>query len=56
MVALLEKIRKAGVPLKEFAGVGSYRGILTGFNDAFLVDAVTRDRLIAERSFESRTC
>ncbi|HEY7314655.1 MAG TPA: N-6 DNA methylase [Gemmataceae bacterium] len=47
IVALLEKIRRAGVPLKEFAGSCPYRGILTGFNDAFLMDTATKERLIA---------
>jgi Eco57I restriction-modification methylase len=47
VLALLEKIRRVGVPLKEFAGTGPYRGIMTGFNDAFVVDAATRDRLVS---------
>jgi hypothetical protein len=44
---LLEKIRGAGVPLGKFAGSRLYRGILTGLNDAFVVDQDTRDRLVA---------
>ena len=44
---LLEKIRRAGVPLAEYAGVRPYRGNLTGFNEAFLIDTPTRDRLVA---------
>jgi hypothetical protein len=47
VVALMEKVRRAGVPLKEFAGTGPYRGILTGFNDAFLLDTATKDRLVS---------
>ena len=47
VMALMEKIRRVGVPLKEFAGSGPYRGILTGFNDAFLMDAPTKQLLIA---------
>ena len=27
--------------------VKPYRGVLTGFNEAFLIDAATRDRLVA---------
>ena len=27
-----------------------YRGVTTGFNEAFVVDRTTRDRLIAEHS------
>jgi N-6 DNA Methylase len=44
--ALMEKIRRVGVPLKDFAGVNPRRGILTGFNDAFLIDTRTRDALV----------
>jgi hypothetical protein len=47
VVALLEKVRRAGVPLKEFAASSPYRGILTGFNDAFLLDAATKEKLVA---------
>ena len=43
---LLAKIRRAGVPLVEYAGVKPYRGVLTGFNEAFLIDTATRDRLV----------
>lgn len=46
VVALLDKIRKAGVPLKDYAGTVPYRGILTGFNDAFLLDTATKERLV----------
>lgn len=46
--ALLEKIRNTGVPLREFTGSRSIRGILTGFNEAYFVDSETRNRLIAE--------
>lgn len=42
---LMAKIRANGVPLTEFAGVKPYRGILTGFNEAFLIDSSTRDAL-----------
>ncbi|NTU78518.1 MAG: hypothetical protein HGA45_03805 [Chloroflexales bacterium] len=45
---LMEKIRRAGVPLAEFAGVKPYRGVLTGFNEAFLIDTPTRERLLRE--------
>lgn len=46
--ALMAKIRARGVPLTEFAGVKPYRGILTGFNEAFVIDTATRNRLVAE--------
>jgi len=44
---LLDKIRRKGVPLTEYAGGKPFRGVLTGFNEAFLVDTPTRDRLVA---------
>lgn len=43
---LMEKIKANGVPLKEFAGVGPLRGILTGFNEAFLIDTATKKQLV----------
>ncbi|MCG9886521.1 MAG: Eco57I restriction-modification methylase domain-containing protein [Cyanobacteria bacterium] len=46
--ALMQKIRQVGVPLTEFAGTKPYRGILTGFNQAFLIDGQTRQKLISE--------
>lgn len=45
---LLAKIQRVGVPLTEFAGVKPYRGVLTGLNEAFLIDTSTRERLIRE--------
>jgi hypothetical protein len=45
---LLEKIRRAGVPLAEYAGVRPLYGIKTGLNEAFLIDTATRDRLVEE--------
>jgi type I restriction-modification system DNA methylase subunit len=45
---LLEKLRKAGKPLGEYVGGRFYRGILTGLNEAFVVDQETRDMLITE--------
>ncbi len=48
ILALMEKLRKRGVPLKEYVQGRFYRGILTGLNKAFVIDQVTRDRLIKE--------
>ncbi|MCH8528072.1 MAG: Eco57I restriction-modification methylase domain-containing protein [Kiritimatiellae bacterium] len=45
---LLEKIQRLGTPLGEVVEGRFYYGIKTGFNDAFVVDAETRDQLIAE--------
>jgi len=42
---LLKKIRAAGVPLAEFAGVKPLYGIKTGFNEAFLIDTPTKEAL-----------
>ncbi|MCU0858518.1 MAG: hypothetical protein MUC65_08975 [Pontiellaceae bacterium] len=46
--ALMQKLRAAGKPLGEYVDGKFYRGILTGFNEAFVIDRATRDRLIAE--------
>ncbi|MGD1900784.1 MAG: Eco57I restriction-modification methylase domain-containing protein [Geitlerinemataceae cyanobacterium] len=47
---LLAKLRQAGTPLGNFIEGQLYRGILTGLNDAFVIERETRDRLIAEDS------
>ncbi|MDB9304833.1 TaqI-like C-terminal specificity domain-containing protein [Nodularia spumigena CS-591/12] len=48
IIDLLGKIRNAGTPLGEDVNGRFYRGILTGFNQAFIVDQATRDKLINE--------
>jgi hypothetical protein len=45
---LMAKVRRVGVPLVEYAGVKPYRGVLTGLNEAFLIDTPTRDRLVKQ--------
>lgn len=45
---LLDKLRTAGTPLGEYVEGKIYRGVLTGLNEAFVIDAATRARLIAE--------
>ncbi|WP_069471863.1 Eco57I restriction-modification methylase domain-containing protein [Candidatus Marithrix sp. Canyon 246] len=45
---LMKKLRQIGTPLGEYVQGRFYRGVLTGFNDAFVIDAATRDKLIAE--------
>ena len=50
---LLEKLYTVGKPLKEYVNGRIYRGIVTGLNEAFIVDRDTRDRLIAEHSASS---
>jgi len=44
---LLARIRAAGVPLGDYVEGRFYRGILTGYNDAFVIDGATRAALIA---------
>jgi len=46
--ALLAKLKSKGTPLGEYVNGRFYYGIKTGFNEAFVVDRATRDRLIAE--------
>jgi len=46
--ALLKKLRQTGAPLKEYVKGRIYYGIKTGFNEAFVIDTATRERLIAE--------
>ncbi len=48
LLRLRGKIEKAGAPLREYLKEGLYRGIITGLNEAFVIDAQTRKRLIAE--------
>ena len=45
---LLAKLRSSGVPLEKYAEEKIYRGIITGLNEAFVIDAPTRARLITE--------
>jgi adenine-specific DNA-methyltransferase len=45
---LLDRIRAAGKPLGEYVEGRFYRGILTGFNDAFVIDGPKKDSLIEE--------
>jgi type I restriction-modification system DNA methylase subunit len=47
---LLNKLKETGVPLGEYVKGEIYRGVLTGLNEAFVIDAETRKRLIAEDS------
>jgi len=42
------KIEQNSVKLKDVEGVAIFRGVTTGFNDAFIIDEVTKKQLIAE--------
>jgi type I restriction-modification system DNA methylase subunit len=46
---LLKKIRSTGVPIEEYVGAKIYRGILTGLNEAFIIDE-KKDEWIQEDS------
>lgn len=45
---LLSHIRNAGTPLGEYVHGRLYRGVITGLNEAFVIDVATRNQLIAE--------
>jgi len=45
---LLDRIRKTGMPLGEYCNGQIYYGIKTGYNEAFVIDQSTHDRLILE--------
>jgi adenine-specific DNA-methyltransferase len=51
---LLEKIKRKGVPLGEYVKGKIFYGIKTGFNEAFIIDEATRDRLISEDPLSSQ--
>jgi len=44
---LKKRIEQKGIPLKNW-DVNIYRGILTGFNEAFIIDTETKERLCRE--------
>ncbi|MFH1628268.1 MAG: TaqI-like C-terminal specificity domain-containing protein, partial [Pseudomonadota bacterium] len=48
VLALMEKLSKAGKPLGEYVQGKFYYGIKTGLNEAFVIDETTRQQLIAE--------
>jgi len=45
---LLKKLLDAGIPLGEYVKGKIYRGVLTGLNEAFVIDEETKNRLIKE--------
>jgi hypothetical protein len=45
VLSLKDKIEKVGKPLKDW-DVKIYRGVLTGYNDAFIIDTETRNRIL----------
>jgi hypothetical protein len=47
-IDIFEKMKKHGIPLGEYVKGKIYRGILTGLNEAFVIDCATRNRLVRE--------
>ena len=45
--SIKRKIESAGVPLKDW-DINIYRGVLTGYNDAFIIGGAKRDEILAE--------
>lgn len=43
--SIKEKIEKAGIPLKNW-DIQIYRGVLTGFNEAFIISTETRNKIL----------
>jgi type I restriction-modification system DNA methylase subunit len=51
---LIGKLKHTGKPLSEYVDGYLYRGIITGLNEAFVVDKITREHLIGEHSSSAR--
>ncbi len=47
-IAIINKIKTKGIPLSEYVNAEIRRGILTGFNEAFVIDEVNKDELIRQ--------
>lgn len=45
--SIKRKIESAGVPLKDW-DINIYRGVLTGYNDEFIIGGAKRDEILAE--------
>ncbi|EAK8246994.1 class I SAM-dependent DNA methyltransferase [Campylobacter jejuni] len=45
--ALKAKTERIGTPLKEWQGLNIYRGILTGYNEAFIITTEKKDEILA---------
>lgn len=45
---IMGRMRETGVRLEDFAGASPYRGVVTGCNEAFIIDADTRHRILLE--------
>lgn len=47
-IELLGKIKRCGITLDEFVEGKIFRGVTTGFNEAFVIDDATRSKIISE--------
>jgi SAM-dependent methyltransferase len=47
VMGLLTKLRSRAIPLADYTGTKPYRGILTGFNEGFLITTQARNDLVA---------
>ncbi|MCJ7525314.1 MAG: Eco57I restriction-modification methylase domain-containing protein [Candidatus Aminicenantes bacterium] len=47
-LSLVDKLRSKGIPLVQYVKGRFYRGVITGFNEAFVINRAKRDRLIQE--------
>ncbi|MFR0678786.1 MAG: hypothetical protein ACLSIO_13970, partial [Dysgonomonas mossii] len=47
--SIRSKIELVGTPLKDW-DIDIYRGVLTGYNEAFIIDSETKEKLIKEDS------
>ncbi|MGA2698239.1 MAG: TaqI-like C-terminal specificity domain-containing protein [Methanoregula sp.] len=45
---LLKKIHENGIPIEKYVNEQNYRGIITGFNDAFVISEEVKNNLIRE--------
>ncbi|MBP1469014.1 Eco57I restriction-modification methylase domain-containing protein [Candidatus Chloroploca sp. M-50] len=50
----LEQMKASGKPLGEYVQGRIYRGLVTGLNDAFVIDGATRDQLIKKHSLSKQ--
>ncbi|MBS0251186.1 MAG: Eco57I restriction-modification methylase domain-containing protein, partial [Proteobacteria bacterium] len=48
VLKLMDKIRRAATPMREYLGAEPLYGLKTGFNEAFLIGKATRDALVAD--------
>jgi hypothetical protein len=44
----MDKLKRKGIPLGDYVKGKIYRGVLTGLNEAFVIDEATKARLLAE--------